>query len=310
MKKTCAFFFALLFVLPVFSQINSADSTVQVIGYWNLHEKQTYKFTEESNQIKNGTDTVKSNKITYLVDVEILDSTANSYTIQWFYHDLQVLKSAEPVMDEILKLSDNMKMIFTTNEMGQYEGLVNWMELRDRQNSALDTVAKRFSSIPNFDKYVEGMKKQFSTKESIENSATKEIMLFYTFHGARYKLGEELNTEIKMPNMMGGEPFDGNLTVSLDTIDTTNDFYVLRCWQIADAGQLAAAAVDFVNKMASTMAEKSVTLPKNEIPPVVNELRISSQIHGSTGWPLYVYQNSDVSVGNTLQLNEVGIEIQ
>lgn len=70
-------------------QINMADSTVQVIGYWDNKEKQTYSVTYDKYQLK-AADTLSKEQINYEVEVTIIDSTAKSYTIEWFYKDFKI----------------------------------------------------------------------------------------------------------------------------------------------------------------------------------------------------------------------------
>lgn len=71
----------LLFSLTVKSQINPADSTVQVVAYWNKNETQTFELRHTKSKIK-GNDTIITSNISYKADVTVLDSTATSYTIQ------------------------------------------------------------------------------------------------------------------------------------------------------------------------------------------------------------------------------------
>lgn len=44
MKKLQILGLAILLSAGAFGQINMNDSTAQVIGYWDMNEKQTYKY--------------------------------------------------------------------------------------------------------------------------------------------------------------------------------------------------------------------------------------------------------------------------
>jgi|GEM_PF-5327359 len=58
----------------MYGQINPADSTAQVVGYWDLNEKQSYIITEEKLKIQ-GTDTLSREYEKYAVDITIVDAT-------------------------------------------------------------------------------------------------------------------------------------------------------------------------------------------------------------------------------------------
>ena len=87
MKKLLVFGIIFLISSNLFSQISIKDSTVQVIGYWSKYDKQSYDVTYEKYKVKNK-DTISRELMKYEVDVKIIDSTANSYTIEWFYKNL------------------------------------------------------------------------------------------------------------------------------------------------------------------------------------------------------------------------------
>ena len=85
MKKLIILFALSLLFTPIIAQINKPDSSVQVVSYWNKHDKQRYTITEESYQVKNVADTTKRQLFTYDVDIEVMDSTADSYSIKWLF---------------------------------------------------------------------------------------------------------------------------------------------------------------------------------------------------------------------------------
>lgn len=74
MKKTL---FAILLLVTgntAIGQINMADSTVQVITYWDKGEQQNYTVTHEKIRLQE-TDTILREFTTYDVEVTVLDQT-------------------------------------------------------------------------------------------------------------------------------------------------------------------------------------------------------------------------------------------
>lgn len=309
MKKITVFLLFVFCGFSLFGQINAADSTVQVVGYWNVHDKQTYQVTEESNKIQNATDTISKQKIAYLLDVEVLDSTANSYTIQWLSHDVKVINTPNPLLDDLYKIGENSKIIFRVSETGVFKEILNWQEMQAQNQKAFEMLRTKFDTIPQLVNMINGLESKLNSKEAIEGSSVKLINQFYSFHGGKYKLGEEVNAPVKLPNAYGGEPFDGMLTVLLDEIDTDNDYSIIRSWQTADSGQLTEFAKKIVKDIASDM-NLDIQNEQLDFPPMVNETRIASQIHGNTGWVIYSNMTTEVSLNNVLNIEETTIELQ
>jgi len=111
-KKQPDFFSLFLFSFPLFAQINSGDSTVQVAGHWNVHDRQTYQVTEETHVIKNSTDTISKAKFIYKLEIEILEASTNSYTIQWLSHDYKVIDASDTEMLPFYKLGEIIQNCF------------------------------------------------------------------------------------------------------------------------------------------------------------------------------------------------------
>src|SRR5690606_32017512 len=218
MNKLILIGLTLLFSTKVFGQINLADSTVQVIGYWDNKEKQTYLVTTEKYKIKNS-DTTSTERMTYEVDITIKDSTEKSYTIEWSYKNFNI-NTDNKFTKKLASISQNMNVIIKTDEMGAFTEVVNWKEVRDYIKSTTNILKKEFKDILKIDEIVNQVIGLFSTKEAIESVAIKDIQQFYTYHGGKYKLGEEITTQMKFPNLYGGQPFDVEVAIQLDEINS------------------------------------------------------------------------------------------
>ncbi len=88
MKYILAVMLALPVALPVFSQINIADSTAQAVAYWAKGDKQTYVVTDDKIKIKDG-DTTSKERISYEVEITVLEAKEKSYTLQWIYSNFK-----------------------------------------------------------------------------------------------------------------------------------------------------------------------------------------------------------------------------
>jgi hypothetical protein len=297
--------FFLLSGLITFGQINMADSTAQVITYWDKGEKKNYSVSAEKIKIK-GTDTTSREITTYDVEITVLKADDKSYTIEWFYKNLTT-NSQNPTVQKLMNITKDMKVVFKTDELGVFVEVVNWKEIKDYIQKATTTLSKGIKDIPEMEKVIKQIETTYSTKAAIESASIKDIQQFHTFHGAKYKLGEVLEGQLKVPNIFGVEPFDSDFTVYLDEINEEDNNFIMRATQEINKEQLTDATFNYLTTMAKNM---KIDPPKREdLKELSNETLTASRIHG-TGWVIYSVQTTTVTSDNVTNIEERIIEIK
>ena len=154
----------ILFTLSSFGQINMEDSTVQIVGYWYVGDKQSYTISEEKYKI-NGTDTTDKSFFTYDVDILIKDSTEDSYTIEWKYSNYIISDSQNVFLNKVLSILQDMTVELKTNELGAIIEVINWKEIQGYANTAIEELKKELKDIPNIDAVLEQTKSAFSSQK-------------------------------------------------------------------------------------------------------------------------------------------------
>lgn len=289
----------------VFGQINMTDSTAQVVTYWDKDEKQKYSVTSEKFKIK-GTDTTAREITSYDVEIIVKNVSDKSYTIEWLYKNI-VCNSNKESVKKLLNITKDMKVVFKTSELGTFVEVVNWKEIKDYIQKAAATLKNEYKGIPEMEKVINQIEAVYSTKEAIESVAIKDIQQFHTFHGAKYKLGEVLEGQLKVPNIYGKEPFDSNFTVYLDEINSVDNDFIVRSTQEIDKEQLTSATFNYLVALAKNM---KVEPPKREdLKDIKNEILTASRIHG-TGWVVYSVQTISVTSDNSTNVEERIIELK
>lgn len=281
------------------------DSTVQVIGFWDRNEKQSYTVKHEEYKVSKG-DTTSRVLYTYDVDITIIDSTAKSYAIQWDYSNFNV-ESEQPFMKRLIEASKLNRAIIKTNELGVFEELVNWKEVREETMRLFKVLQKEFKEIPNFDSLLKQQMALFQSKASIEASLIEEIQQFYTFHGGVYKYGVDIESKTQFPNKYGGKPFDAEVVIWVDTLNATDSYSTICMTNTVDSVQLRDATYKYLTNMASTL---SFPLPKKEdFPSFKNITYTTAQIH-NWGWIISSIVTKEVEADNMLKVEEQIIEIK
>ncbi len=305
MKRLQILGLAILLSAGAFGQINMNDSTAQVIGYWNMNEKQSYIVTQEKIKIKDS-DTISREFYKYAVDMTIVDSTANSYVIDWFYKDYEI-QSDNELIQKLASTTEDMTVRVRTDELGAFQEVINWKEVRDYILKGTKLLKKETKNIPNMDNFIKQLEGMYSTKESIELGAVKEMQQYYTFHGAKYEYGHEYNADMKVANLYGGEPFDTKVTVWLDELNPEDNNFIIRMQQTVDSEQLTNVTFEYLTKMAKTL--KTPAPNRAEFPPLTNDTWTASRIHG-TGWIIYSIETKEVKAEGKTSVEERIIEIQ
>lgn len=301
------FIFGTIFLISstFFGQISVKDSTVQVIGYWSQQETQSYDVSYEKYKIKSN-DTISRELVKYEVDIKIIDSTENSYTIEWFYKNYSIDTKNELVR-KLTSIANDIAVKIKTDEYGVFIEVVNWEEVKDYLTKVTAVLKDEFKDIPNVEKIIATTMSAYSTKESIEANAIKDVMQFYQFHGVKYKLGEELEGKLETVNNYGGQSFETDVRFGLDEINDIEGNSILRSTQVINSEQLTDETYRYLEK-SGTFGD--LLPPRNEFPSLTNETNTASRIHGESGWVLYSIETKEISAEETTNIEERIIEIK
>ena len=298
-KKLLVFGIIILISSNLFSQISIKDSTVQVIGYWSKYDKQSYDVTYEKYKLKNK-DTISRELMKYEVEVKIIDSTANSYSIEWFYKNYSIDTENELVR-KLTSIADDISVKIKTDEYGAFLEVINWEEVRDYLEKVTEKLKVELKDVPNYKEIIANVMSIYSTKESVEANAIKDALQFYKFHGVKYKLGEELTGKLETSNNYGEKPFETNVQYSLDEINETDGNSILRSTEIINSEELTNATYNYLKK-SGTFGDKFPA--RDKFPSLTNETNTASRIHGETGWIIYSIETKTITAEETTNIEE------
>lgn len=292
--------------LAVKAQINMEDSTAQAISYWSKGEKQTYAMSLQRVKVK-GTDTTSNELMTYDVDITVLDSTENSYTLEWFYYNYKSNTTNE-LLKKMNALAEDIKVVIETDALGVFKSVKNWQEVRDYVKKALAPMRDEFKSVAQLKQMMDQVEAMYTSKQAIESMAIQDVQQFHTFHGAKYTLGEMLEFQMKTNNLYAPDkPFDTEVTLYLDEINPEDNNYILRATQEINSEQLTKTTVDYLKSLAGKMG---VPPPKQEeLGTFTNITTTASRIHG-TGWVIFSVQTKTVEASGTSNIEERIMEIK
>ena len=305
LKKTLVIGILVLFSIKTFGQISVKDSTVQVIAYWSKLEKQSYHISYNKYKIKNK-DTISRELMKYEVDLTVIDSTKNSYTTEWLYKNFTV-DTENKLVNKIALLSKDISVLIKTDEFGSFVEVVNWESVRDYFAKVTEELKIELKDYPNSEKIINSINNMYASKASIEANAIKDAIQFYSFYGVKQKLDEKLEGDITVTNNFGGKPFDTNVKISLDEINSEDDNSVIRMKQVVNSEQLTNETFKYLKKIGTF----GNTIPdRKDFPSITNETYTASRIDGDTGWIIYSLESKEVKAEESTNIEERIIEIK
>ncbi|UAB82341.1 hypothetical protein INR76_06155 [Marixanthomonas sp. SCSIO 43207] len=239
MKKKTILLLFLFFSLTSYSQIDSTK--VSFVAYWSIGDDYDFKISKVKREWKNDVLTKKDSS-QYIANFKVLDSTENSYDIKWTYKNNIVStfqEKAEKLFDDkeavnkILRKNDFSKVIYKTNELGEFIEILNWKELGESTKLLLQEMLDNFEKknpekVNELRNAMNPIIEIYSSKQGIEQLAINELQYFHFPFGLEYDITEPIEYEQELPNVLGGKPILADATLTFEEVDFENNFCSLK----------------------------------------------------------------------------------
>lgn len=252
-----------------FNQSFEPDSNVQILPKWEKDEEKSYQFISESYELFDG-DTISRNKISYQVEMKVLDNSSIDFLLQWTYKNF-VNEISEPkhsfldINGEIFDLLDGNQIQFEIDKSGAYLGLKNEEEIAAFEANIYEKVKelliKKYQVQTNSG-IAFGMAK--GAANPFSSNDYDDFNLFFRLHGGSYVL----NKEVEIPVSLGQKGEGEKLKVQLRELNSNRN----------EMSFSSTSDFDFIvfNKPEGSEENK----------PVNFSLKNECKINGS-GWPVF-----------------------
>ena len=240
MNKSLTLLLLLIFTFPLFGQ--SDMTKIAFIAYWSKGDSYDFKVTKIKKRWTNDKLT-KNDSTQYIANFKVIDSTEKSYTLQWTFknfltnsyrENLHKLYENKQALNDIVKKYDVTKVIYKTDEYGEFLEIINWKDISALMSNMLGELEKSIK-IRKPDKINEVRQAMapfaeiYSSKEGIEQLIVYELQYFHFPFGTEYDTNEPFEYEQELPNMVGGEqPIKADAKLSIVETDFENFYCVLK----------------------------------------------------------------------------------
>ena len=293
-------------MIPAFAQM-LPDSTVQVVAYWSLGDKQKYQLESVKYQIAQG-DTTVVEKTAQILEFEVVAADEEKgYRMKVTTLETEYSDPTKEAVDEAMQEQlGSVAYYFETGPNGEFLRVLPVEGLEEKQEAVAQAVveavkkknpaAAQLNLLP--------LVRQAVSPEAVVLTVTGELAPLFMYHGNRFDMDEEFPIEDEIPAVIGSGTMKMAGTFWVDE-DMTDDYsVVLRMYKAADPEQMKPFLGSILDNLVQSMA--STPEDVDEAQAAVNEAlqtaRMSvedflyEEIHLGTGWPIDWSFSRDVQV--------------
>ena len=259
-----------------YSQIDSTK--VSFVSYWSMNDSFDFKITKIQKSWVNDKLT-KNDSTYYIANFKVIDSTLNSYKIEWKYKNplidifrnkMEEYNESQETIDSILKNYNISSIVYKTNEIGEFLGVENWKELSNltvalisafEKNSFLDNPTKK----KEFREMLIPLTEIYSSKEGIEQIILSELQFFHYPFGYEYDTAKPLEYDIEFDNIVGEGTIKGTTKLSVENVDFENYFCTLVEKTSINENDAKKAVLELLLKMK---------LPKDDVSRIISNAKM------------------------------------
>lgn len=214
----------------LFCQVDT--TSVSYVAYWSTGD--SYDFRVHKTSMQWVGDSLTKNDISeYTANFEVVDSTDTSYTVVWTFSNelINTWDIPDELLEELSKYSVT-EVVYTTTELGEFNGIENWKELGEMMRSMFSDVFRVISkdSGEEYEKLMQTARPiidMYSSKEGVEQMAFPELMLFHFPFGAMIPVADTISYEDLFPNLLGGDPIRADAKLWFEEVDFEEERSVL-----------------------------------------------------------------------------------
>lgn len=206
------------------------DSTVNCVTYWDRGEIKTYSIVHDKITTLPG-GKPQPFHFAYEARVTVVDQTEKDYTIQWKLHIPQSLRGRRPGLVDSLPIFEGMQLIYKISDVGAFQELVNWEEVRDDYSRLM--VLSLPPGIDSAGSALEETRAMFKSRGMVEATLTRELQLFHTPFGYSFSTAP-VNIPTSMTTPFSRTPLAANQIFEVTDISAKNDEYTLLIRQSVD----------------------------------------------------------------------------
>lgn len=241
-----------LFTTYTWAQYNTKTETVNVLPYWEKGDQFEY-FQNEKEYNVSKQDTIIKKNITFNLNVNILDKTDKSYTIEWkIDHDYNHLPEA--IREEFTTQLGAQKFIYKTNENGVFQSLLNFDEIVAYNKKMVEILGATIQNEKDKEAFKTALEKVFGNENVTEQLISSKINTFHLFYGNQIRKNKPKNSKFESVNPVTKNKIIYNRSFLIEDYNEEDQTYSLYSETMPQKSNL----LDEVKSTLETIISKEV----------------------------------------------------
>jgi hypothetical protein len=248
-RKTILLLTALFRLTCVFSQSQlSTDTSVKVFPHWKKGETHSVLIKSSTDDVSNG----KTNKYvtTFNAKFSIVEKDTSGYIVEWTYTKATLAPNEVTLENNILANLLDTKLLIKLSLAGRFKELINVDDVKLAANKVIDKLIAESEKNPTMNVQFKAAKQLVSTKQGLEIALFKQIKIYNLSFGFNYKINYPHTNNLKLPNPLGGAPFDAIEKVQLTKLDNPANLCVIETSKNVDGIILKNEVIEYLKKIS------------------------------------------------------------
>lgn len=209
----------------------TSENEVATVAYWKKGDSRKFHVSKEESKYKKDSKKPFSNStLEYDLDIRVLEEQDSSYLLQMVYSNYHFPDKGKgnEMIQKFSKLSEGLKIVYRTDEIGIYDSIVNKEDLADLLIEQLDKLVsyvepelKKESDKELFQSLFDHYKEMFSKPENIDVLYAEDILRMHGYYGLQMKVAKPVDVEMIYP-ALNNFVLNGTGTITLNDINKSN----------------------------------------------------------------------------------------
>jgi len=252
------------FYSNIFSQALT-DSTITMIAFWSVGDVMTYEFKQVEDKLSEGEKTLKTT--TYDMVMTVLDSTENSYSVEWKYKNQKHDYEMEQFEKDMMEICKDLPTQFRTDEFGRFETIENWTTMRDFANEAVTKYADSKELPDSIKTPIKNMVLSMFESEQQMNHWARDIKFFHYLYGASLSIDTPFEGIKPYTNPFLKSTMPGTQRIEVTAIDEENWVAQIKVKSGLDGERAKDLMIDFLkNNMENLGIKDESEIKREELP--------------------------------------------
>lgn len=234
------------------------------------NESQPYTLSQTHFDLRNG-DTIRMERLTMQLDVQVSDSNAMGYQMDWMLSDFK-LSTGSSILHSLVSHSTTAHVRYWINRYGVFAEFLDWSPLNHCFDSAMVQTLLPYTNRSDSAALLE-VQRVTAFVQAFAPTVLRSVHLFHQVYGLGYTLQETVDVPTTIQGLTGDTEIEGIVRKKLIAIDAETDVAVLSTATIPDSTQW-------------THFLQQQTIPYYQ--PLILGGFVADR---SSGWPYYVVEN-------------------